>query len=74
MVIQINYNKCLGAEKCGKCLKVCPQGVFMNVPEGRFEFGKEPKRRKIVPFFREFCNKCGLCVKNCPQNAILLTN
>ena len=72
MVINIKHSKCLGAEKCGICLKVCPQGVFMNVPEGEYVYKKNPESRKIIPSFKELCNKCKLCVYNCPKKCIII--
>lgn len=72
MVININYNKCLGADKCGKCLKICPMGVFTKVPIGKYIYPNPPKEHKIVPYFWDICNNCGACIKICPKDCILL--
>jgi ferredoxin len=72
MVIKINHKKCIGAEKCGKCLHICPLGVFMNVPMGKYIPHEKPKKYKIVPYFKDICNNCGACVKVCPERCISL--
>ena len=56
-VTTLSYNaeKCTG---CGKCVEVCPHGVF-NV---------ENKKTKIVD--KNACMECGACTLNCPAKAI----
>jgi len=72
MVVKINLKKCLGAKKCGKCLKICPVGVFMNVPIGAYTGDVWKTKYKIVPYFKELCNNCKACQKVCPTNCISL--
>jgi NAD-dependent dihydropyrimidine dehydrogenase PreA subunit len=60
----------MGAEKCGACMHICPMGVFMNVPVGKFVPGKMAEKFEIVPFFLDQCNACGACVKVCKERAI----
>ena len=72
MVVEIDYTKCLGAEKCGKCLKICPLGVFTNMPTGKYNPKKPPEDYQIKPSFKEICNKCEACVKVCPKGCIIL--
>ena len=50
-------DKCTG---CGKCLEVCPHGVFKM----------DEKKAKIAE--KDFCMECGACAKNCPANAIFV--
>ena len=70
MVIEIDYKKCRGAEKCGLCLKNCPTGVYMNVPIGEFVPNKAPEKYKIVPAFEKDCTGCKTCLKLCPEKCI----
>jgi len=89
MVIKIDHKKCIGAEKCGKCLEICPMTVFMNVPCDKHKYikslisnkrvnkrdhGKKPYMYEIVPYFQDVCNGCGLCEKNCPTRCIKFIN
>lgn len=46
-------DKCI---KCGKCLKICPQGAIKN--DTYYEIKNEN------------CLRCGYCYENCPANAI----
>lgn len=43
---------------CGKCIEVCPHGVF--APDGRVAQLARP----------EACMECGACQFNCPAEAI----
>ena len=56
-VATLSYNaeKCTG---CGKCMEVCPHGVF-DVDE---------RKAQIVE--KDFCMECGACALNCPAKAI----
>ncbi|MCL2319531.1 MAG: 4Fe-4S dicluster domain-containing protein [Treponema sp.] len=47
--------KCAG---CGKCMEVCPHGVF-QVENG-----------KSVIIDKNSCMECGACARNCPMSAI----
>jgi len=71
-MVKIDNSKCLGADKCGKCMKICPVGVFMNVPVGKFRSGVEPECFEIVPYYDAVCYACGACVKVCPVKCITL--
>ena len=56
-VVSLSYisEKCIG---CGKCLEVCPHGVFdLDGTEAR-----------IV--HKDSCMECGACALNCPAEAI----
>ena len=56
-VTTLAYNeaKCTG---CGKCMEVCPHGVF----------DIDCKKAFIVD--RDSCMECGACALNCPAEAI----
>lgn len=58
---ELAYNpaKCLGIEKCGRCLEVCTAGALTTNPEGRLVIN------------RETCCNCMLCAEACP--AVSLT-
>ncbi|MCL1965141.1 MAG: 4Fe-4S dicluster domain-containing protein [Firmicutes bacterium] len=47
--------KCIG---CGKCIEVCPHGVF------HMDGGKA----QIVQ--KDLCMECGACALNCPAKAL----
>ncbi|MCL2060633.1 MAG: 4Fe-4S binding protein [Oscillospiraceae bacterium] len=56
-VVSLSYvsEKCVG---CGKCLEVCPHGVF----------DLDGTKARIVQ--KDFCMECGACALNCPSGAI----
>ena len=53
--LHLNDEKCIG---CGKCLEVCPHGVF----------SVDDKKTRIA--YKDHCMECGACQKNCPAEAI----
>jgi NAD-dependent dihydropyrimidine dehydrogenase PreA subunit len=55
VTLELNVNKCLG---CGRCLEVCPHGVF----------AADDMKVRIKD--KDACIECGACAKNCPLNAI----
>ena len=56
-VVSLNYTseRCIG---CGKCVEVCPHGVF------DFDSGK------ALIADKDSCIECGACFMNCPPEAI----
>jgi NAD-dependent dihydropyrimidine dehydrogenase PreA subunit len=48
-------NKCTG---CGRCVEVCPQGVFVM----------RDKRAAIID--KDLCMECGACARNCDFGAL----
>ena len=61
-------DKC-DAVGCGfLCLRACPLGVLMAVPEG--EPGGPPASYSVEPAFERSCNACGACIEVCPEKAI----
>jgi len=60
-VATLNYasEKCAG---CGRCVEVCPQGVFMM----------QDKRAVVTD--RDRCMECGACAKNCDFGAITVNS
>jgi len=56
-VASLSYyaEKCVG---CGRCMEVCPHGVFdMNM-------------EKAQVFNKDSCMECGACALNCPTEAL----
>ena len=53
--LKLDSDKCIG---CGKCLEVCPRGVF-SILGG-----------KAVIVDRDLCIECGACKQNCAFAAI----
>jgi len=72
MVVTIDADKCLGVDKCGKCLESCSMGVFLNLPRDEINLKKLPEKFQIIPFFHEICNGCGTCIDACPEKCIRL--
>jgi len=53
--LQVFPDKCTG---CGRCVEVCPHGVF------RIE------DRKVLITDKDRCMECGACEKNCSFGAV----
>lgn len=59
LTLQYDPTQCRG---CGRCVEVCPQGVF--------ELHQENQQPLAVIVRKEWCMECGACVKNCETQAI----
>jgi pyruvate formate lyase activating enzyme len=61
--------KCIGIEKCGKCLDACPQKA---VSPGKWI--QHPTQGKIqhIHIDRSLCNNCGDCMKVCIYKALYI--
>ena len=61
--------RCVGAEACGKCLKVCPEGAISlgakkeSLKEGVGEI-------TLVTVDRDKCKSCFKCADVCPETAL----
>jgi len=53
-----NSNKCIGVEKCTKCLDICPEGAI----------SKGANDKIIID--RDLCTNCMLCADVCPSKAL----
>lgn len=56
-IVDFDESKCIGIEKCGKCVEVCQfDARFVN------------KKGELV-YLPDKCLGCGLCANNCPTSA-----
>lgn len=56
--VGVNRDKCIGIEKCGKCLKVCSQNALIFAGD------------KIAYIDREKCKNCLACAKACINDTL----
>lgn len=62
ITVEINYDKCVGIKKCGRCIKVCPVSIFSSN-------GNYPKTLEAN---EDECTLCALCLQNCKVSAITI--
>jgi ferredoxin len=60
--LEIDPTMCLGIEKCGKCIQVCPVNIFS--PHGDYP--------KAVEDNEDECTFCYLCLQACEADAITI--
>ena len=60
--VKISLDKCVGINKCGKCVQVCPMDIFSGEKDQPF----------IVEQNEDECTLCELCLKECKPNAIAI--
>jgi NAD-dependent dihydropyrimidine dehydrogenase PreA subunit len=58
--VDVDHGKCLGPERSGECVRVCPVNIFA-VKEGE---------TVIVEDNEDECILCELCLDKCPGSAI----
>jgi pyruvate formate lyase activating enzyme len=63
--------RCIGVEKCGRCIPACPEGAIsvgkqVSSPQG-------DKHINVIEVDREKCTNCGECEKACVTKALFLT-
>ena len=72
--ITIDYSKCTTPFDCKRCLRTCPNAVFMvwavKSERGKETDKEEPGAYRVAPWFRDRCTGCMDCVKVCPVKAI----
>lgn len=56
--IFVNTRKCIGRERCGRCVESCPEGAVIGKDDG------------TVAIERSRCNRCGKCAAVCAPKAI----
>lgn len=62
--------RCVGLEKCGLCLKVCPAGALTPGETELSPVDQSPIQR--VKWSRAKCMQCGACAKACSPQALFL--
>ena len=71
LTLELDSTRCVG---CGRCVEVCPHGVFAlmhNVPGGigSLPHARQPHRQSHI-VARDRCMECGACALNCATGAI----
>ena len=62
--------KCIGTEKCGRCLNVCPHGaVSPHKMKAALDGSGEIR---LVTVDRSKCDNCGACAKACTSKALYM--
>ncbi|MDR0862913.1 MAG: glycyl-radical enzyme activating protein [Oscillospiraceae bacterium] len=61
--------KCVGTEKCGRCLSVCPNGAISLGDKKRSATGDEVQLPKVD---RKKCTDCGACAAACSAKALYM--
>ena len=59
---EINRDKCIGINDCGKCVQVCPVNVFEK--NGEIPSTMEENEDE--------CTLCDLCIKACEPDAVTI--
>jgi 2-oxoglutarate ferredoxin oxidoreductase subunit delta len=67
MSIFINLDLCKGADGCGICLALCPEGVF-RIADRLTVRGIRPP----IVNQNDACTNCGNCMLYCPDMAIVV--
>ena len=60
--VEIDTKSCIGINKCGKCVRVCPVNIFEAKGEGPV----------IVEQNQDECTLCHLCLEECAPDAIAI--
>ena len=60
--IEIKRDKCLGLEKSGHCVEVCPVDIF-GIKDGELVINEENE---------DECTLCDLCLERCEPDAIVI--
>ncbi|WP_027370241.1 4Fe-4S dicluster domain-containing protein [Desulfovermiculus halophilus] len=58
--LRIDNTKCIGVEKCGQCINVCPVNIFKS----------DNDAVAIIEENEDECTLCERCLEECGQNAI----
>jgi pyruvate formate lyase activating enzyme len=62
--------RCVGIEKCGKCLKACSKGAIF--PGTRVRHAATQEDIQNIHINRSICDNCGECVPACYQKALVI--
>ncbi|MCL2409015.1 MAG: glycyl-radical enzyme activating protein [Oscillospiraceae bacterium] len=61
--------KCIGTEKCGRCLNVCPHDT---ISPGKKKEGLSGEEIELVTVDRTKCDNCGKCADACTAKALYM--
>jgi len=64
------WMKCIGIEKCGRCLGICPHDAI-SPGEKRVPLGSS-EEISLVTVDRSKCDDCGICAKECKAKALYM--
>ncbi|MBN1905602.1 MAG: glycyl-radical enzyme activating protein [Deltaproteobacteria bacterium] len=62
--------RCIGIDKCGKCLNVCPKGAIRQGTVIQHMVTKEDIR--LIDIDRDLCDNCGACANVCYPDALYM--
>ena len=75
--IEIDHSRCTVPFLCKKCLRICPQAVFLvdviKVERLRETEQKEPGTYRLRTESLYKCTGCNQCIEVCPVDAITIT-
>ena len=62
--------RCIGIEKCGKCLTACPKGAI--TPGDKIQHAVSKVEIQLVHIDRNICDNCGDCAAVCYPDALFM--
>ena len=60
--VEIDMDRCIGINECGKCVRVCPVNIFEA----------EGEKPAIVEQNQDECTLCNLCLEECTPDAVVI--
>lgn len=60
--LEIDFGTCLGSDKCGKCVEVCPVNIFVPHED----------HPSVAETNEDECTLCNLCLEACEVEAIII--
>lgn len=60
--VEIDFDKCVGIDECGQCIRVCPVNILM----------KKGDMPVAVEENEDECTLCELCIQACRPAAIII--
>lgn len=70
--VKVDMSKCKNPMECQKCMRICPEAVFVSIPAKvkKYELSKD---FFLFAPFEAACVHCSLCISACPNDAIRIT-